>query len=66
MKVETMVLTRGPLHTHPEFNKIRLDAPSPDLKPGQAATTAGCYRETVDPKYGTWRWVTEWQVLENR
>ena len=61
-----MVITTGPEHLHPDLHKIELDAPTPPLKPGQAATTAGCYMEVVNPEFGTWRWVAEWEILENR
>lgn len=60
------VLTTGPEHVYSKFGRIELDAPSPNLKPGQSALTVGCYKKTIDTKHGTWRWVAEWEILENR
>lgn len=62
----SMVLTEGPLHTYSEFSRVRPDIPSPDLEPGQSALTVGCYKKTIDTKHGTWKWVAEWEILENR
>ena len=60
------ILTAGPEHLHPDLHKIELDAPTPPLEPGQAAITVGCHREIVKADLATWRWVAEWEILENR